>query len=109
MTEATKDKPNGVLFRREDGTVIAVLIKNNKWDWENCNVFDITKMEDKYDDLSFKDPFEFVFIIWDEERMVFTSMNTKTYIPNYSMSKLLYEDKLQKTIEKDYEQRYGSI
>lgn len=103
------NKPNGVLFRREDGNVIVILIKNNKWDWENCNIFDMTKMEDKFEDVSIKDPFEFVFIVWDEEKMVFTSMDRKTFIPNYSMSKLLYENKLQVIIEKDYENQYGPI
>lgn len=109
MTEPTKDKPNGVLFKRDDGNVIVVLIVDGNWDWDNCKVFNMEEMKDKYDDLSATNPFEFVFIKWDGENMKFTAMNSKSVVPNYSMSKLFDEGKLQKTIEKDYENRYGSI
>lgn len=109
MTEVTKDKPNGVLFKRDDGDVIVVLIVDGKWDWDNCKLFNTEEMTDKYDDISSKDPFEFVFLKWDEENMKMTTINSKSVVPNYSMSKLFDEGKLQKTIEKDYEKRYGSI
>jgi hypothetical protein len=100
-------KPNGVLFKRDDGNLIAVLIVDGKWDWDSCKVFQMEEMTDKYEDLSAKDPFEFVFIKWNEK--TFTTMNKKTIVPNYSMSKLFDEGKLQKIIEKDYEKQYGPL
>lgn len=103
------NRPNGVLFKRDDGNVIVVLIVDGKWDWDNCKVFNMEEMTDKYDDLSAVNPFEFVFIKWDEENKKVTTENSKTVVPNYSMSKLFDEGKLQVTIEKDYELRYGSI
>lgn len=109
MIEATKDKPNGVLFKRDDGNVIVVLIVDGKWDWDNCKVFNMEEMTDKYDDLSAVNPFEFVFLKWDEENKKMTTINSKTVVPYYSMSKLFNEGNLQKTIEKDYENRYGPI
>jgi hypothetical protein len=109
MTEPTNDKPNGVLFKRDDGNVIAVLIVDGKWDWDHCKVFDMAEMTDKFDDLSAVNPFEFVFIRWNEENKKVTTENSKTVVPNYSMSKLFDEGKLQKTIENDYELRYGPI
>ena len=106
---AELNKPNGVLFKRDDGNVIVVLIVDGKWDWDNCKFFNMEEMTDKYDDVSAKDPFEFVFLKWDEENMKMTTMDSKSVVPNYSMSKLFAEGKLQKTIEKDYENRYGFI
>lgn len=104
---ADTKKPNGVLFKRDDGNLIAVLIVDGKWDWDSCKVFQMEEMTDKYEDLSVKDPFEFVFIKWNEK--TFTTMNKKTIVPNHSMSKLFDEGKLQKTIEKDYENQYGPL
>lgn len=109
MTETTKDKPNGVLFKRDDGNLTAVLIVDGKWDWDHCKVFNMNDVKIKHDDISAVNPFEFVFIKWDEENMKLTTENSKTVVPNYSMSKLFDEGKLQLTIEKDYEFRYGSI
>lgn len=103
------NKPNGVLFKRDDGNVIVVLIVGSKWDWDNCKVFNMEEMKDEYDDISAIDPFEFVFIKWHEEDQKMITINSKSVVPNYSMSRLFDEGKLQKTIEKDYENRYGSI
>lgn len=103
------NRPNGVLFKRDDGNIIVVLIVNGKWDWDNCKVFNMEEMKDKYNDLSAKDPFEFVFLNWDEETLKMTNINSKTVVPNYSLSKLFDEGKLQTTIEKDYENRYGPL
>lgn len=103
------NKPNGVLFKRDDGNLIAVLIKENKWDWDNCIVFDMNERTNKHDDISAKDPFEFVFIKWDEENGTYTTMDKKTIIPKYSMFKLFDENKFQETIERDYEYQYGPI
>lgn len=103
------NRPNGVLFKRDDGNLIVVLIVDGKWDWDNCKLFNMEEIKDKYDDLSAKDPFEFVFVKWDEENRKMTTSDSKSVVPNYSMSRLFDEDKLQKTIEKDYELRYGLI
>lgn len=99
------NKPNGVIFKRDDGQLIIVLIKDGKWDWDNCLVLKMEQMTDKYDDISAKDPFEFVFIKWDETK--FTTMNKKTEVPHYSMLTLAEDGKLQEVIEKDYEAQYG--
>jgi hypothetical protein len=99
------NKPNGVIFKRDDGQLIVVLIKDGKWDWDDCMILHMDEMKDKHDDISAKNPFEFVFIAWNEKS--FTTMNEKTIVPNTSMSKLFDEGKLQITIELDYKYQYG--
>lgn len=103
----TEDKkPNGVLFKLDDGKLCVVLLKNNEWDWDNVHVLNTDNMDDKYDDISASDPFEFVFILWEEHR--FTTCNIKTTVPNNSFIKLHDEGFLQPIIKRDYEKQYGT-
>lgn len=99
-------KPNGVLFKRDDGQLIICLIKEGKFDWDNVLALNMKEIKDKHDDLM-ANPFEFVFIRFNETQ--FTTMNQKTTIPNYTFSKLFDEGKLIETIKVDYEQQYGPL
>jgi hypothetical protein len=107
MTEQMNDKPNGVLFKTDLDNLVVCLIKDNQFDWENVLHLKMNEeLENEYKDIS-SDPFEFVFIKWNETSI--TTMNQKSTIPNYTFSKLYDENKLEQTIKLDYEKQYGSL
>ena len=91
-------KPNGVLFKLDDGTVVFVLIKDGVWDWDIL----IKPKEDYWKDLSAVNPFEWVFIFYDEINSTITTFNNKTTIENASFLKLHDSNTLKGFIEMDY-------
>ena len=99
------NKPNGVIFKRDDGQLIVVVIKDGKWDWDEIKLLHMDEMKDKYDDISASNPFEWVFCKWGEKQ--FTTMNQKTIIENSSFSKMFENGTFCKAVEKDYEAQYG--
>jgi hypothetical protein len=99
-------KPNGVLFKTDLGTLTICLIKDKEFDWENILVLDMDKMTDKYDDI-LSDPFEFVFIYFNEDS--FKTTDTKTTVYNNTFTKLYDEGLLEKVIKSDYEKQYGKL
>jgi hypothetical protein len=101
--EETK-KPNGVLFKVDANQLVLVLRKENKFDWDNMLHFKMDEISDKHADLSCENPFDFVFAICSDNS--FTTMNSKSSIPNKSFLQLANENKLISTIEKDYELQY---
>jgi hypothetical protein len=99
------NKPNGVLFKRDDGQLIVALIEDGKWNWDAVKFLHMDEMKDKYDDISASNPFEWVFCKWGEKH--FTTMNKKTVFPNQSFSKLFEAGVFQEAVRKDYENQYG--
>jgi hypothetical protein len=99
------EKPNGVLFKNDSGRLIVCLINpDGVFDWEN--VLLLKDMPDKFDDLSIEDPFEFVFIIWDDESMTMTTFDQKSVVQHYSFTKLYEDGILKSTIELDYKRQF---
>ena len=101
------DKPNGVLFKRDDGQLIVVLIEDGKWNWENILHLNMNNLDGSFEDLSSANPFEFVFINWKETS--FDTVSEKTSVPDNSFLSLHDKGQLKNTIEKDYVNQYGSI
>lgn len=99
------NKPNAVLFKRDDGQLVVVVIENGKWDWDKLKILPMDEMKDKYDDISAVNPFEWVFCKWRDN--VLTTMNQKTVIPNSSFSKMFDEGVFCQAVEEDYENQYG--
>lgn len=99
-------KPNGVIFKRDDGQLIICPINDGKFDWDHVMVLNMEQMTDKYDDISAVNPFEFVFCKLEEDK--FTTFNQKTTIPNTSFSKLYDSGLLEKVFQKDYENQFGT-
>lgn len=101
------EKPNGVLFKNDSGRLIVCLISaDGIFDWER--VLLLKEMPDKFDDLSAEDPFEFVFIIWNDEAQTMTTLNQKSVVQHYSMTKMFEDGILKSTIELDYKRQFAS-
>ena len=97
----SNNEPNGVLFHLDDGKAVFILRKNNEWDWNDCRI----AHEDQWKDLSVSNPFEFVFIYYDDtdpKTHRITTFNTKTCIPNASFLTLQAAGILKNCIDMDY-------
>jgi hypothetical protein len=99
------NKPNGVLFKLDNGQLCVALIKDGVWNWDEILYLHMNEMKDKYDDISAVNPFEWVFCKWGEKQ--FTTMNKKTIFPNQSFSKMFEAGVFQESVKIDYEMQYG--
>jgi len=96
------NKPNGVLFKINNGNLCICLLIDDKWDWDNVKVF----KSNRHDDISTENPFEFVFITWNED--VFITDDKKSSVPNSSFDKLMLENKLHEIISLEYKKQYNN-
>lgn len=92
--------PNAVLFKLLDGSPCIIRRNADGWDLEHAYKMNV----DHWPDISSKDPFEFVFINFNEDKVV-TDMS-KTIIPNHSCYSLYTSNLLIPMIEDDYQRRY---
>ena len=106
MTEPTNDKPNAVLFKTDLDNLVVCLVKDNHFDWENVLYLEMSEEKENEYNLS-SNPFEFVFVKWNERGLITT--NQKTTVSSYNFSRLYEEGKLEQTIELDYEKQYGPL
>jgi hypothetical protein len=102
---ADLNKPNAVLFKLDDGSLCVVKRENNQFNWEKMLHLTMTEeLVKQYEDLSASNPFEFVFVYWDEEK--FSTCEQKSIVPDKSFLQLADENKLVGTIELDYKEQY---
>lgn len=102
--EKPQNKPNGVLFKLDNGQLCIVLLKETGWDWENVLHLQMDDLKDKFEDLSAVNPFEWVFIYFTEKE--FTVCNQKTILPKMSFSQLYDTGVFTKLVQSDYERQY---
>lgn len=94
-------RPNGVLFKLDDGSPCIVKLNGLLWDWERVFKMDV----DYWQDLNAVDPFEFVFVYFGKETI--TTDHSKSVIPDASFLSLYEAGSLAGIIEDDYNRRYN--